>query len=359
MKYNPFQSDIIEEIRKNGGEYQMRDGRMVCLPVTFGFCSGVMRAVSLLAKCVYENPMRRKWLLGAMIHNPAVNDWFVEQGVKIVPREELDSVFAMASPTDLFVIPAFGLPVELDMRLRDFTAGCGTIIDTTCPFVRKVWDCAKCAGEGGQAIIIHGKKGHQETEAIWSRAVKYAVACALITSPEEAELFAQNRSLLPEDQLFNEEKLEDAEWRIVNQTTMLASETALISDILKKATWHAKSLELASTICTATRERQQSAIELCLVGCDCIIVLGGLDSSNTTQLYRLAVSNIGPRNCYFVESFADIGMDSIKHYIPEQHRWQTSDVEYLRKARKIGILAGASCPDCELEKLLVQLANLN
>ena len=115
---------------------------------------------------------------------------------------------------------------------------------------------------------------------------------------------------------------------------------------------------MAGTLCTATRERQAAAQELCARGCEEIIVLGGTDSSNTTQLYRMAVEKLGVERCFFMQSEQNLQTGCVRHFQPFDQRWVSSSNGPLLKARRIGILTGASCPDSELERLLGRLEEL-
>lgn len=351
-----FASPLIDAIRNDGACMKFADGRVLHLPETFGFCTGVMRAVSKLVQTVQNGEERQIWLLGAMIHNPAVNMMFIRQGVKIADFSNLDMAFEGFSPDDIFVIPAFGLPLEIDERLRNFASSEQCIVDATCPFVRRVWEEVEKAGKMGNAVIIHGKFGHQETNAIWSRAVKSSRACALLTTPAEAEAFAKSPHNIKDACVHNATLLPEMQWTLLNQTTMLSTETEQMADILEHATWHKAAVKLAGTLCPATRKRQQAAAQLCDAGCGCIIVLGGTDSSNTTQLYRMAVERLGREKCFFVHDADDIGELSVRHYDPIAHEWQESSNAIFWETEHIGVLTGASCPDSELEKLVKRIA---
>ncbi len=352
-----FSSELVDRIRENGGVFDVSPSCTVLLPQAFGFCIGVNRAVTMLNNLVIGLDEKRPiWLLGAMIHNPAVNEAFAKAGVQVSTNAE--EVFDKASPHDIFVIPAFGLPLEQDRRLREFVAEDGRIVDATCHFVERVWRAAEQAGSQGNALIIHGKYGHQETYGIWSRAVNSAPACVLLSSVEETRRFALDCHSLADERLFNAKRLAECDWTLLNQTTMLSTETAEIAEILRTASWHKGNVTMAGTLCTATRERQAAAQELCNRGCDVIIVLGGTDSSNTTQLYRMAAERIGAEHCFFVQSEQDLQRDSVRHFLPFEQRWASSMNKQILKARCIGVLTGASCPDSELERLLERLKEL-
>ena len=352
-----FSSELVDRIRENGGVFDVSPSFTVLLPKAFGFCTGVNRAVTMLNEVVKGVDGRQHvWLLGAMIHNPAVNEAFVKVGVQVSTGAE--EVFDKASPHDIFVIPAFGLPLEQDRCLREFVAEDGRIVDATCPFVRRVWTGAEQAGNQGNALVIHGKYGHQETYGIWSRAVSSSPACVLLSTVEEARHFAEDCHSLAAERLFNAKKLAECDWTLLNQTTMLSTETAEIAEILRTARWHKGDVTMAGTLCTATRERQAAAQELCTRGCDVIVVLGGTDSSNTTQLYRMAAERIGAEHCFFVQSEQDLQMESVRHFLPYEQQWVSSPSKLILKAKCIGVLTGASCPDSELERLLMRLKEL-
>lgn len=356
MRTNSFSSELVSKIRENDGVYKCVDGREIILPKTFGFCTGVFNAVSKLsdatAKFIENASPSNIWLLGAMIHNPAVNSHFVKAGVHIADFRHIDQVFEAAHPSDTFVIPAFGLPIDVDERLRSFVSSVGCIVDATCPFVRRVWEAARQAGNAGHAVVIHGKFGHQETNAIWSRAVRYSGCCVLLTTPKEAQAFAAGE-VLPEERTAGKQFLAARNWTLINQTTMLSTETAEIGEILKNATWHKGDVVMAGTLCPATRDRQHAASTLCQAKCECIFVLGGTDSSNTTQLYRMAADKLGEGRSFFVGSADDISAGTIRHYLPQNGQWMQSP---MPDCQKIGILTGASCPDSELEKLIIALS---
>ncbi len=357
MTDNIFHDDLVSHLRDSHAPLPLPSGRLVLLPDSFGFCQGVRGAVTRLTRTVAENPGRRIWLLGMMIHNPAVNDGFIRQGVTLVPEPQLDALFDHASPQDVFVVPAFGLPLDIDQRLHRFVQPPGCIVDTTCPFVRRVWQAVENGAKQGAAICIHGKPQHQETNAIWSRAAALAPAVAIIPTPEAATAFTAalngDADPYPTQWLLHSERLHELDWVLVNQTTMRGDETRQVADILSNAPAHHGTCIQADTLCRATRTRQQDAVNLCTQrNCDIILVLGGTDSSNTTQLYRLAAQNT---TTYFIQSPDDIHSDQIRHFLPATHEWKTSSDWLPPSVRVIGILGGASCPDSEIGKLIRNL----
>ena len=342
---NPFHSPRIDALRK-GGSMELPNGQRVLFPRAFGFCGGVRHAVDLLAGALEKG--RCVWLLGAMIHNPSVNSWFIQNGAVLC--DEPSRIFDLAQPQDVFVVPAFGLPVGLTEQLESWVQPPGRIVDATCAFVQHVWAAAQTAGCNGSAVVVHGKSGHQETESIWSRATLFAPACVLLSTLEEARAFAKQRILPP--RVTHPELLDKLPWTLVNQTTVLSQETLAVAELLDSSPWHQAAFTPSGTVCPATRARQEAALELCHAACDVILVIGGTDSSNTTQLYRLATTVLPPERCLFLEDEHCLTIDTIRHYNPTTGKWQCSPIQLLRSSSQIGILAGASCPDSSLDALL-------
>ena len=340
---NPFSSQLIDQLRQGTRLHHLPDGRTMLFPDEFGFCAGVRRAISLLCDTLKNRAGHRVWLLGPMIHNPVVNNWFMTQGVSIIPQNRLEEVFQLASPEETFVIPAFGLPQELDTRLREYIRAPGEIIDTTCAFVRKVWRASEAAAGEGDAVFIHGKPGHQETNGIESR---IHGSCFTVSSPQATQEWLDSHAI--------QHRLSSRQWTLVNQTTMSADETLQVARLLAQCPWHTAPFRVAGTICPATIARQEAAKNLCQSGCDLMFVIGGTDSSNTTELYHLAVKHLGAERCLFIEGVQGLHNQTIRHFVPGKG-WATTPNTALRQAKIIGVLAGASCPDSELARLLTAL----
>ena len=362
MKTNdPFHDDDVSTLRAGGGTMPLASGRSLVLPETFGFCQGVRHAVNLLHQTILQHESRQIWLLGAMIHNQAVNAQFARHGARIIAEHDLETTFSAARPDDVFIVPAFGLPLDFDRRLRAFVIPPGKIVDATCPFVRRVWRAVSQAAAAGAAVIIHGQPGHQETAAIWSRAVASAAAVAIVPNPDRARQFAAATGTgdldasYPAELLFNHDRLADTAWTVVNQTTMLGTDTTAIADILRAASWHQAPLRVADTLCAATQSRQGAAQALCRRPCDLLFVLGGANSSNTTQLYRLAARHA---TAFFLQSPDDLQASMVRHYNPATSTWEETRNWLPPSCRTIGILAGASCPDSELGNLIRKIARL-
>ncbi len=343
----------VEMARRNRGVVDAGKWR-VRLPAVFGFCGGVLNAIRLLQRKLVELREHQVWLLGEIIHNDTVNSFFRKVGVRIIPEDQIDSVFDLATPSsDIIVIPAFGIPKSLDTRLRQ-TFPNDQIVDTTCAYVRRIWRFAERMIAENRTIVVHGKPNHPETRATLSRALTAQNAVLLIPSISAAEQLAtaiknQDISSYPPELVRNREKLHLNHLALVNQTTMLFSETKEVERILQNAMAAiAGELVSSETVCHSTQHRQNAALELCQEGCDVMIVVGGYTSSNTNQLYRLAKAT-GPT--YFVRDADALDRNEIRHYQPEMNIEEVTR-DWLPEEATIGILAGASCPAADIGDLI-------
>lgn len=366
---SPFHSPQVDAARRNDGVAVGRH-RCVRLPRVFGFCGGVRAAVRMLQRETESEDSRPLWLLGPLIHNHTVNQWFRRCGVRIVPEGELESVFEQASGSDRFVVPAFGVPLPLARRLREFASSqdykatvpphppgegkrgeaCGgRIVDTTCRYVSRIWAFAGEQAAQGRTIVIHGKPGHPETEATLSRSLGPDNAAILVPNRTAAEQLAEaigagDLSAYPPDRVVGTSTPAPRRLATVNQTTMLYSETRHIEAILRAATGSAGGdLAVLNTVCRATQERQEAACELRNNGnCACFLVVGGFNSSNTNRLYTLAKQSAPT---YFIRDANDLDETTIRHYVPDEHTQRITHHWLPSGNGDIGLLAGASCPD--------------
>lgn len=344
---NLFNDPLVGEIKEAGGI--LRSGELTLrLPRIFGFCGGVTRAVRLLKDELAKSADRNIWLLGPIIHNDAVNAWFREHGVRIAAEDAPQRCFERAASSDCFVIPAFGLPRPVQNRLAEFADANARIVDTTCPYVARIWDFVQRQAELGRTVVIHGKPGHPETNGILSRSLGGSNAAVLVPDIEHAAMLARavraNDPVRYPDSLCHQAKnLNLATMACVSQTTMLYSETERVVELLRAAADAARGeLQTMNTVCRATQERQDAARELCRAECDLRIVVGGFDSSNTNRLYGMAAS-AGP--AYFIRDEHAIENHRIRHYDPSVGREVITANWRPTGPLDIGILAGASSPD--------------
>ena len=343
----------------------------------FGFCYGVENAIEIAFKTIAENKGKRIFLLSEMIHNPKVNEDLLALGVQflqdtkgkiIVPFEDLTS-------DDIVITPAFGTTTEIENILK----AKGIIIekyDTTCPFVEKVWKRSEQIAKKDYTIIIHGKPSHEETRATFSHAKENAPSI-VINDIEEAALLAKYIKTEKDIDLFDEDfsgrysenfdaSKDLQRIGVVNQTTMLASETQAIAEFLKDAIVEKYNpndvsevfADTRDTLCYATNDNQSAAFGLLEEEADFSIVVGGYNSSNTTHLVELAEQKLPT---YFInDSTKIISKDSIAHFdIHQQIELETNNYWTSSSPTKILITSGASCPDAVVEAVLEKLLLLS
>ena len=210
----------------------------------FGFCYGVENAIDIAFKTIEENKGKRIFLLSEMIHNPQVNADLRAHGVKFLQDTSGKQVtsFDELTAEDIVLIPAFGTTLEIEKKLKDIGIAIEKY-DTTCPFVEKVWNRSQAIAASKYTIVIHGKPKHEETRATFSHAAANAPA-VIVRDMAEAELLGKYiMGEKPAAQFYEEFAGQysegfDAEKDlerigVVNQTTMLATETQAIADYLK------------------------------------------------------------------------------------------------------------------------------
>jgi 4-hydroxy-3-methylbut-2-en-1-yl diphosphate reductase len=338
----------------------------------FGFCYGVENAVEIAYKVLTENEGKRIFLLSEMIHNPEVNADLLSRGVKFLMDTKGNKLeaFADLKADDIVIVPAFGTTIELQNELA--ALGINSYqYDTTCPFVEKVWNRAQQIGERGFSVIVHGKPDHEETRATFSHSQENSptivikdmseaelLAAYIRKEKTSAEFYQQFQGRFSEG--FDPEK--DLErFGVVNQTTMLASETQDIANYLKGELIKAKNLSelqipaffasTRDTLCYATNDNQDATYALMKEQADLAIVVGGYNSSNTTHLVELLETTFPT---YFIQTEADlISVDCVSHFdIHTQTEKESFCVFSFGKKPTIVLTCGASCPDAVVETVL-------
>ena len=342
----------------------------------FGFCYGVENAIEIAFKTIEENPNKRTFLLSEMIHNPQVNADLQKRGVQFLQDTYGNPLipFDTLTKDDIVIIPAFGTTLVMEEKLN--ALGIATEkYNTTCPFVEKVWNRSEQIAQKNYTVIVHGKPTHEETRATFSHAAKHTptvvindMAEAILLSkfitvekdaPEFYELFKGKYS----DGFSTEKDLQRI--GVVNQTTMLASDTQAISDFLKnsmqqkygldKNTIEERFADTKDTLCYATNDNQTAVTGLLEIEADFALVVGGYNSSNTSHLVELCEEKLPT---YFINSAEKIiSSTQIKHF-----NFHTSTEEYttnfipIKTPVKILITSGASCPDALVEGVIEKLA---
>lgn len=336
----------------------------------FGFCYGVENAIDRAYRALDENPGRRIFLLSEMIHNPHVNEDLRRRGIRFLRTTTGEQIhpFEDLTAADVVIIPAFGatLEVEADLRQR----GLDPIrYNTTCPFVEKVWKKSRQIGDRNYTVVVHGKHDHEETRATFSHA-REAAPVVVVRDLDEAEYLA--RVIRGDDrrEVFFERFADrctdgfdpDRDLRrigVVNQTTMLATETEAIALLLRRAMvdrYGAADVDnhvadTSDTLCYATNENQEATRALVGAGADVALIVGGYNSSNTSHLVELAEARMPT---YFIRDADEIdGPDAIHHFDLNARR-RTHSERWLPERRPVtvALTAGASCPDVLLDEVI-------
>jgi 4-hydroxy-3-methylbut-2-enyl diphosphate reductase len=336
----------------------------------FGFCYGVENAIEIAYKAVEENPNKNIYLLSQMIHNPIVNKDLEKKGIKFIMDTKGNQFIPWEDLTkdDIIIIPAFGTTLEIENRLSEM--GLETHeYNTTCPFVERVWKQSKKLGDTKHTIIIHGKHNHEETRATFSHSDKNAPSL-VIKDINEAKLLEQiilgEKTAADFKVTFsgrystNFDVTKDLQKiGVVNQTTMLATETQEIADYLKQSMVrkYGKSAikehfaDTRDTLCYATNDNQQATIGLLHEDADIAIVIGGYNSSNTSHIVELCEEKLPT---YFINSAQEIeSAHLINHYnFHKDERLVSKDFLPKGKPAKIILTSGASCPDTMVDEVL-------
>jgi 4-hydroxy-3-methylbut-2-enyl diphosphate reductase len=353
MLQSEYQSNLVQQIRDNN--YTLQRGNVtIRLAQAFGFCWGVERAVAMAYETRQHFPTQRIWMTNEIIHNPSVNLRMREMQVEFIPVQEGKKDFSPVGTGDVVILPAFGASVQEMQLLND--KGC-KIVDTTCPWVSKVWNTVEKHKKGNYTSIIHGKYKHEETIATSSFAGKYLVVLNMaeaeyvanyILNGGDSDEFMAKFSRVCSAGFDPDKDLEQI--GIANQTTMLKSETEQIGKLFERTMMRKygpdklnQHFQSFNTICDATQERQDAMFHLVEEKLDLMVVIGGFNSSNTTQLQQIAVERHIPS--YHIDS-----ADRIDPGNRVEHRLLSGNLQVTENwlpngAITIGITSGASTPD--------------
>jgi 4-hydroxy-3-methylbut-2-enyl diphosphate reductase len=369
------------------------------IPSHFGFCLGVKNAIERAYETLAENPGRRVFMLSELIHNSFVNEDLLRRGLRFLQTDkgqpfDVRGQVAAAGGTapllwetltsdDIVIIPAFGATdedkkklVRKGIRVAQF--------DATCMLVEKVWKAARTFGREGFTVVIHGKSEHEETKATFSNTRRYAPSI-IIRNLDEARLLgdyiaapdeAKRQALCTRFAGLHTPDFDPARHldriAVVNQTTLLMNETAAIIDYFKsifvakfgeaEGPAHVGGAGKKDTLCYATQVNQDALQRALAEPLDAAFILGGKNSSNTYQLYRLCEQKLGTR-AFFIQSEANIrSRDEIEHYVfpsaghgrgghTEIHPlWPRDDTP-----KRVLITGGASCPDGLVQQVITRI----
>jgi len=358
-----YQSSLIQEIRDNN--YIIKRGNVtIKMAQSFGFCWGVERAVAMAYETRQHFPTENIWITNEIIHNPSVNQHLQNMNVEFIPVENGNKDFSVVNSGDVVILPAFGASVQEMQTMSE--KGC-KIVDTTCPWVSKVWNTVEKHKKRDYTSIIHGKYSHEETVATSSFADKYLI----VLNYREAEYVSNyilnggNREefLAKFSRAHSEGFDPDQDLELIgiaNQTTMLKSETEQIGKLLEHTMMKKygpdqlnQHFQSFNTICDATQERQDAMINILDEPLDLMVVIGGFNSSNTTHLQEMSVEKGIPS--YHIDCAERILNDNrIEHKplgksLEIQENW-LPDGEIV-----VGITSGASTPDKVVEEVIEKI----
>lgn len=336
----------------------------------FGFCYGVENAIEIAFRTVEENPGKKIFLLSEMIHNPQVNADLQAHGIQflqdtygkqLIPFEEITA-------DDIVLIPAFGTTLAIEKKLQHI--GIQTEkYNTTCPFVEKVWNRGEAIAKNNYTIVIHGKPKHEETRATFSHASANAPSIIIKNMNEAVELGKYITGEKSAEMFYAEfegqyspgfDATKDLQRiGVINQTTMLASDTQAIADYLKKiitGTFNSDDsfADTRDTLCYATNDNQTAVSGMLETKADLAIVVGGYNSSNTSHLVELCEEKLPT---YFITNEEKIlSPREILHY-NFHTKTELLTTEYLpsKEPVKVLITSGASCPDALVEGVIHKL----
>ncbi|UDN63687.1 4-hydroxy-3-methylbut-2-enyl diphosphate reductase [Clostridioides sp. ES-W-0016-02] len=270
-----------------------------------GFCFGVKRAMKMAWDEVEKNDSGI-YALGPLIHNKQAVARYEQKGLKTV--DEIDII----PDYENMIIRSHGVPEKVYKEAKNKKL---KIVDTTCPFVKKIHTVVSEYHNKGYEIIVIGDMKHPEVIGINGWCENSAIIIKAVEQMENME--------------FDNSK----QYCVVAQTTINPD---LYSNIVNKLADKLENIVFNDTICSATKTRQEAA--KALAGeVDCMIVIGGKHSSNTQKLVKVCED--------LVPTFAMETKDEL-------------DVNMLKKYKTLGVTAGASTPDWIIEEVITFIENL-
>ena len=339
----------------------------------FGFCYGVENAIDISYKAIEENPDKRVFLLSQMIHNQEVNSDLQSRGIQFIMDTDGKQFIPWSElkKDDIVIIPAFGTTIEIEQLLLDKGLEVQQY-NTTCPFVEKVWNRSEKLGVDNYTIIIHGKPNHEETRATFSHSADNGPSLIVRDMEDALRLGEYVLGAKPKEQFYEEyagkhsegfDPIEDLKRiGVVNQTTMLATETQAIADyfrqlmVQKYGNDNLKQhfADTRDTLCYATNDNQSSTYGLLETGAHLGVVVGGYNSSNTSHIVELCEEKFPT---YFINSEKEIKSKEEIHHFNIHQKEKTVTHGFLPQSDplKIVLTSGASCPDTLVDRVMIRL----
>ena len=370
------------------------------IPSHFGFCLGVQNAIERAYETVAMYPSKRVFMLSELIHNPFVNEDLLARGLRYLQtdkglplradgkiansKEDPNALWSQLTRDDIVIIPAFGATNKDKARLirRGLSIREN---DATCMLVEKVWKAARRYAQEGYTVIIHGKSEHEEAKATFSNSSSYGPAL-IIRNMEHAHRLAEviqaetsKKAALLETYfagLYSDDfdPTRDLEKiAVVNQTTLLRNETLTIINYLRdvitakygesEVANHLWSKGKGDTLCYATQVNQDALQQSVEQPIDAALIVGGKNSSNTFQLYRVCAERFG-ESAHYIQSESNLlSLETVRHYIfPNNLPNGPVTIEEERplfntpvKKPHILLTGGASCPDGIIQQVISRI----
>ena len=285
----------------------MQMSRQIIIAENAGFCFGVKRAVDLSVD-TNKNSDSKVYTLGPLIHNEDVVKSLEDQGIYQIDNAGIDDM----GQEDIIVIRSHGVTPKIIEKIKSTGA---RIVDATCPYVTSIQRKAKMYHNQGYQIVIVGDPNHPEVVGING----WCENTALVTKNGEELKNLPNRVC------------------VMSQTTEKQANYERTLEVVSK---QSQEVLAFNTICSATRERQDSAYRVSKM-VDLMVVIGGKQSSNTKKLYEICSTNC--KNTILIEN---------KNDLPDK---LLIDPQY----HKIGITAGASTPEWVIGDVIERLREHN
>lgn len=380
-----FNSEMVNDL-KNSNYVMEKDGIVFHLAKDFGFCWGVERSIELAYSAIETFPDQKIHITNELIHNPAVNDRLHAKDVNFIQKSDDGATkdFSDIKDGDVVMLPAFGATME-EMKLFDSMNV--KVVDTTCPWVAKVWNTVHQHQIRGLTSIIHGKYAHEETMATKSMCETFIcvknfaeaeyLADFMLNGGDEEEFMKRFPRGTASSDHFNPKK-HLKKVGLANQTTMYKKETRAIGQLFQKTIMAIYGPDKINehyfefdTICDATQVRQDAVEELCNnhdemrsegddTGLDFILVVGGFDSSNTAHLLEIPQMR-GVRSYHINEPTCIDASNEITHRTVEGEIRTDTLLPPVRADRvlRIGVTSGASTPDNTVQEALSRVVLLH
>ena len=275
---------------------------------TAGFCYGVKNAVTNAEKILENN--NEIFCLGELVHNGEVIKKLENLGLKIV--ENIEDAY------EKVIIRAHGIPKDIYEKSKEMNI---EILDYTCPKVLKIHQIAEEYNKMGYYILLFGGKKHPESIGTIS--------------------FCGKNSYLIEDEDEINEAVKDIikskikKVLIIVQTTFSMEKFINYTNIVKENIPKDIEVEIKNTICNATKIRQEETEKMSKI-VNCMIIIGGKNSSNTKKLYEIACKNC--KNTFIIETKDEIEKNQVDSF------------------EKIGIMAGASTPKESIDEVINKIS---